>query len=40
MAILFYLTELSIYRYMNYKREVVYKREVFKLGSFSQEWEY
>ena len=34
MFILFYLNELSIYRYIDYKREV------FKLGNFSQEWEY
>ena len=40
LLILFSLSKLSIYRYMDYKREVVCKREVFKLGNFSQEWKY
>ena len=36
----YFLIYSETYRYMDYKREVVHKKEVFKLGSFSQKWNY
>ena len=40
LFILSYLSKLFIYRDMDYQKEVVSKREVYKLSNFSQEWKY